>query len=231
MDTTSSETPQSAKIDFPSVIVPSCFVEYPNILGSWKYEDRRKPQKIDTNLWIGPLTVVKEEQFLAENNIRLLISLTSCGIQPSVVQHKYIPSGHFQCCSFDPGDKSTKATLIVKHLQKICDLIDMAAQENVSSLIYCESGNENSAVAAAAYLIHKYHYDMAKATQLVQSVRFSVTFDDVSKFNLITFAENCAALQSAPRGASKKSRMRDDDDENDENDIISAKPIKRKVDF
>lgn len=210
-----------AQIAFPKTFITPCFIEQPSILTDWRYEYRRVAQQIDDTLWLGPLCVVRKEEFLQEHNIRVLISISDIRMVPAVVRHKYEPSGDFKCLSYDPGNRFNSPLQIVSQLTDICKIIEEAEQMGVSSLVYCESGNDASAIVATSYMIYKYHMSFVKAIQHVQSKRFSIALDDAAKYNLRTFEDICSAqrpIDAEPRiaGVSKKSRMREDVDEDDE---------------
>ena len=53
-----------------------------------------------------------------------------------------------------------------------------------STLVFCETGNEKSAVVVASYVMHHYEASLVQACQVVQGRRFSVAFDDIHKYAL-----------------------------------------------
>lgn len=53
-----------------------------------------------------------------------------------------------------------------------------------STLVFCETGNEKSAVVVASYIMHHYEASLVQACQVVQGRRFSVAFDDIHKYAL-----------------------------------------------
>lgn len=122
---------------------------------------------------------------------------------------------------------------IVSQLSDICQVIRQAEAEDASVLLYCETGNDSSAIAACAYLIYKYSYDLVKAVQTVQAQRFSINVDDTAKYNLKTFEDLCRArkpIEQMPRGVSKKAREREEDDEEQTQlmDILKGRQIGMK---
>lgn len=209
-----------AQLSFPKTFIPPCFVDKPGILSEWRYEFRRRAQQVDDYLWLGPLSFVKEQDFLVENNIFSIISIADPRMVPAVIRHKYIPSGRFHFQSFDPGNRQNPMS-IVSRLEEICKTIQNFESNKISTLIFCESGNEASAIAAVAYIMYKYSLDLIQAAQFVQSKRFSIALDDTAKYNLKTFEDMCNAkrpILETPRAITKKSRSRDEeDDDNDPN--------------
>lgn len=207
-------------VALPKIFIPPCFVDQPEILTNWRYEYRQQAQKIDTHLFLGPLSIVKDAEFLAKNNIHVLISVADVRTVPAVVKHKYQPSGQFKCLSFDPGNRFLNPMRLVSQLMQVCGEIEDAEKtHNVSVLLYCETGNNSSALAAAAYMIYKYDYGIIKAVQQVQSSRFCTDFDDTARYNLQTFEGICKAqkpIEQMPRAVSKKSRGREEDEDEEE---------------
>lgn len=55
------------------------------------------------------------------------------------------------------------------------------------TLLFCESGNERSAVVAAAYIMQHLSGSTIQAIQLVQGKRFCVCFDDAMKWMLTSY--------------------------------------------
>lgn len=203
-------------VSLPRIFIPPCFIDQPEVISQWRYEYRQLAQQIDTNLFLGPLSMVKDLDFLTENNIRVLISISDIRIVPAVVRHKYEPSGQFKCLSYDPGNKILSPMHLVSQLMEICQVVEEAERENVNVLIYCETGSNSSAVATAAYLIYKYDFDLIKAVQTVQARRFCAVFDDTARYNLCTFQDICKAhkpIKENPRGITKRPREREEDEE------------------
>lgn len=218
----------TAKISLPKINIPPCPVSEVVVDRNWRYELRHEAQEIVTGLWIGPLSILRNTSFLEQRGIRVLISVTDIRVIPVIMKQKYMVSPEYSCHSFDPGNKVTNPLAIVSQLSDICNLIKQAQDAGIATLIFCESGNEQSAVAAASYLIYTQHVNIIQAIQQVQAHRFSISLDDVSKHNLQTFHDLCLAHhQQASQNTdyTKRSRERedDDDDQPDLNDIANNK--------
>ena len=56
-----------------------------------------------------------------------------------------------------------------------------------STLIFCESGNDCSAVVVASYIMQHYNASVVQAVQVVQNRRFSASFNDSNKFALASY--------------------------------------------
>lgn len=202
----------------PRIQIPPCFINEPSILTDWKYDKRKEAQQLLPYLWLGPMSVLRDEQFLANHNIHVLISLLSGKATVALLKHRYSGSPNYRCFSFDPGDSLTNAAALVKEFPRINDAIDFAQENRVSALLFCETGNDSSAVAAIAYMIYHRQFDTVRAYQYVQSKRFSIALDDQSKYNLQTYEGYCRAkalIGSANMNGSKKSRRLEDDEDED----------------
>lgn len=196
---------------------------------SWSDEQRHEAQEIIPGLWIGPLSILRDKDLVLQNNIRVLISLTDTQIVPAIVKYKYQLSTDYECHTFDPGNKVTNPLAIVSQLADICLVIKRAQDRGVATLMFCEFGNEASAMVAASFLIYENGLDVISAVQSVQQKRFSVVIDDAAFHNLQTFQDLCAAYRSAAyaHAASpttsmpyehvhvKVSREREEEDESD----------------
>lgn len=217
-------TQETSKISLPKVIIPPCHFDESSTGSTWAYELRHKAQEIIPGLWIGPLRMLRDTEFIQNNNIRVLISVTDVRTVPVVLRDVYIPSKEYLCHSIDPGNHSTNPLAIVPQLAGTCDIIKNAQNNGVGTFIFCETGNEQSAVVAAAYIMHDRGIDLIPAIQIVQSRRFSILLDDAAKHNLQTFADICKVRSAESSGAystaRKKSRVRDYDD--DEKNSIAA---------
>ncbi|VVT58226.1 uncharacterized protein SAPINGB_P006100 [Magnusiomyces paraingens] len=209
-----------APIAFPKTFITPCFIEQPSILTDWRYEYRRVAQQVDSNLWLGPLCIVRNEDFLRQRNISVLIFISDMRMVPAVVRHRYEPSGEFTCLTYDPGNRISNPMNIVSQLETICANIRDAEAIGTSTLVYCESGNEASALVVVAYMIYKHGMNFVRAIQHVQSKRFSIALDDAAKYNLKTFEDICSAKRllanqprTSPLSSKRNIRMRDDDED------------------
>lgn len=54
-------------------------------------------------------------------------------------------------------------------------------------LVFCESGNERSAILVIAYIMAMYSMDLVRVIQLVQAQRFAVSIDDETRTYLETY--------------------------------------------
>lgn len=210
---------ESVTVDLPNrqmpVYDPSMFPDQATL--NWTFEKRHTAQEIVPGLWVGPLNILRDSQLLQKNNIRVLVSLIDTQIVPAIFRYKYQLSSEYCCYTFDPGHKVSNPLVIVSQLLDICKAIDEAQSQGCGTMLFCESGNDSSAVVAAAYLIYK-GVEMGEAIARVQQKRYSIQLDRVGLHNLTTFQDLCNAHRCVGPAAGqhvKQARGREDDDEDD----------------
>ncbi|KAK7206226.1 protein-tyrosine phosphatase-like protein [Myxozyma melibiosi] len=172
----------------PRTLVPPCFFNVPSTINDWRYECRRMAQLIIPNLFLGPMSVIRDESFITENNIKLALSISSP--QTWQILHKrYAGLPQYQALPV-----SGTADL-VKTFPQAKQLIDNTISEGGSVLVYCETGNEMSAAVVVAYIMETNRWDLIRSIQYVQSQRFCVALDDYVKYQLRTYESLCVARQ------------------------------------
>ncbi|KAI4201543.1 MAG: hypothetical protein LQ350_003158 [Teloschistes chrysophthalmus] len=164
-------------------------------LFDWKYEARRKAQRILPFLYLGPLTAARDANFLKSEGISLLVAIRDVktaiarvlGSKPA--QELGIPyaavdtSGNQELIAGFPRG----IEIINAHLSAMNQHNQNGSSTMGKVLVFCESGNERSAAMVVAYLMAMYSMDMVKAIQLIQAQRFAVAFDDSMKVLLQTY--------------------------------------------
>jgi serine/threonine/tyrosine-interacting protein len=204
----------SGGLTYPKVEVPPCFLTNPTVLSTWKYGDRYHAQQVVDHVWIGPMSVVRNQQFLVDNNIRVLISLLSPQINQFTSRRVYEQSSEFKWITVSLAeDPSTSNQLAVAQFEKIVALIDEAQHAGIDSLIFCETGNEKSASALAAYLIYSRDMSAVEALQCVQAHRFCIVPNNTATFHLQTFEDLCRSFRQSlavSSAGSNKRHLNDD---------------------
>ena len=220
-------------------------VNYNNIvtqhaLLEWTYERRREAQSVLPYLYLGPMTVAKNEAWLRTEGITCVLGVRHKGMFESklmngalrkaaemgVEHHTVDVTGNQDLINSFPAATS----FIYNH---ICQRYQVTGKLG-KILVFCESGNERSAGVVAAYLMETHEdVDYIKAMQLCQAQRFCVNFDDSMKRLLQSYwdilcAKRQVAAQSngvtdhnleAPGSASKGKRSLQRDDDEDMNDV------------
>lgn len=230
-----------SRIAFPKIIVPPCPFDESTTGSPWQYEFRGSAHMILPGIWIGPMRVLRDDQFITSNNIRTLISVCDIEIIPVAIKQNYMKNPDFKCLFYNNilnssnnakhSDKSK-----IKVLAEICHLVRVnemqyGTQSN-NILIFCETGNNQSALVASALLIYLKKVSLIAAIQYVQSRRFSISLNDESKHILQTFSDitqvgSYEYFENEGADYSKKSRSRDEP-ENSYDETYDDTHIKRQ---
>lgn len=168
---------------------------------SWKYENRRTAQRVLPFLYLGPVTVANDMEFLQSNGITLVLAVRdSKTAQAKLLRSKVAASLGIESRMIDvAGNQELIAAfpegiqIINSHLsalyqknrehsaQRLCAMENNSAETPGKVLVYCETGNERSALLVAAYIMAMFSLNVIKAIQVVQAQRFAVGYDDYSK--------------------------------------------------
>lgn len=166
---------------------------------SWSYDDRNSAQDIVPFLFLGPSVAAKDHEFLDKNNIDLIIAVRSAQMvrrRPNMLHPDAMgTSTGRKTATLDidtPYDfiRNVRPAIrmIVDHLEASCqDQVTESSDVPAKVLVYCENGNERSAVLVIAVVMVVYALEAYEAFQLVQSRRFSVGIDEGMKRMLTDF--------------------------------------------
>jgi hypothetical protein len=191
---------------------------------SWKYEMRRQAQMIIPFLWLGPSSVARDVGFLADAEISLMIAARSSKavqtrhafLDPAVFTSRTgIPTLPFD---FDSAyEFITQFRPIAKamndHLERSCVRNPVESIDDVKGriLVFCESGQDRSAVLVIAYLMTVYGIHPFAAIHVVQSQRFCICVSDEMTNLLLDLQQileaerQCAANNTTGQGNGKRS--------------------------
>ncbi|KAI6784798.1 Serine/threonine/tyrosine-interacting protein-like protein [Emericellopsis cladophorae] len=191
-----------------------------NKSADWRYEDRRKAQRVLDFLYVGPVTAIRDLQFLQNEGITMIIivrntrlpsrSLEMASQQLGIVGEYVEVMGTQQLIHNLPKTIST----INQHLLHVyrsqahqCTLdgemvVDPATFKRGKVLVTCESGNELSPAIVAAYIMAVYGNSFESAVQFIVVQRFCVSIDASLKQMLCTWGGilNARAVVSRDRG-------------------------------
>ncbi|KAK9248146.1 protein-tyrosine phosphatase-like protein [Lipomyces tetrasporus] len=173
----------------PRTLVPPCFFTDPSVIQEWRYECRRLAQEIYPHLWLGPRNVAKDEQFLRDNNIKLVLAITTPQAW-QIMKARYADKNEYQ------GLPVSNYIELVKSFPLAKQMIDQTRENGGTTLLYCETGNEKSAAVAVAYVMESNGWDLIRSIQFVQARRFCVALDDNMKFQLRSYETLCQARQA-----------------------------------
>ncbi|KAK3319286.1 protein-tyrosine phosphatase-like protein [Apodospora peruviana] len=170
--------------------------------GEWRYESRRKAQPILDFLYLGPIAITRDPEFLRDNGITMVLTVLEERIVVTfgnlrkrieglgvvvdgiVVNSVYQLNGIFGVAV----KKINEHLLEVYRSQAVGQngdggiAIDNGREfKRGKVLVCCETGNGSSAAICAAYLMNVFGLDYIKAMQFVGLQRFCTNFDDDSK--------------------------------------------------
>lgn len=195
-----------------------------NYKNTWKYEDRRKAQPILDFLYLGPLAVVRDLEFLRQEGITMLLAVRDASMSHLrlLAVEKAAAELKLQCEFVDVASRMDLIHDFPPTIAKINDhllrvyrsqlqavndagnvAIDTSTFRRGKVLVFCETGNERSAVVVAAYLMAIYGTDMVSTVQFISAQRFCATFDETMKHLLRTFGD----ILEARRMVSKESQL------------------------
>ena len=183
---------------------------------NWRYEWRRRAQQILPFLYLGPMASAKDKTFLSQEGITMLLAVrTTMSARANLLDGSKV-SKDLEI-SFHSLDVETNSELIKVFSDAFCAinnhlcgewrrLASMPAVPDSATplvglhqpctgkvLVYCESGNERSAVVVAAYLMAMYDLTVVQAVQLIQSQRFCASFEDSMKHLLSAYQDTLTA--------------------------------------
>ena len=161
----------------------------------WTYNERQSAQEILPFLFLGPLGAARDKAFLQSKQITMVLGVRK--VMDGFMLNPRAPRDlqlemHFVDIKTERELIESFGRLIAlvnEHLERRY----RAAQADPSLapgrvLVFCESGNERSATAVAAYIIAVYGVNLVEAIQIVQGQRFCVNIDDDSRTRLETLS-------------------------------------------
>ena len=169
---------------------------------SWKYGGRRDAQEILPFILLGPATVAKDAAFIRDTGVTLMLAVRDAKMaqrMPRLNDPARFPSSQgLVTATFDLSN----AYDLVRHVRPIMKMINDHLEQSATQLpinsisdirakvlVFCESGNERSAVVVVAYIMIVYGVNAVTALQAVQSQRFCINAGEDMKAMLQTFEE------------------------------------------
>ncbi|ETI27905.1 hypothetical protein G647_00354 [Cladophialophora carrionii CBS 160.54] len=180
--------------EFLRALVSSHRFDLAHSMLTWQYEMRRNAQAILPFLFLGPSSVARDPAFICDTGITLLVAARS---GKSVRTRKsfldpatFASSAGIASWTFDfdhPAEFISLVKPVIRaindHLEATCARIPIRDIHDVRGkvLIFCESGNDRSALLVAAYLMVVYGVEAIAAIHMIQSQRFCITLSDDMK--------------------------------------------------
>ncbi|KAI1126299.1 phosphatases II [Nemania abortiva] len=182
--------------------------------GGWTYASRREAQSVLDYLYLGPSTVVRNRQWLQEQGITMIVGARDARqanlnmmtfdkvVQDLGIEARYIDiSGYYELNSVFPS----AVHMINDHMLRIYHdqavgkpivdaenegmVIDQASFRRGRILVFCETGNDRSAVIVCAYLMAVLGMTAFQAIQFTSFQRFCVSMDENFKRALLAYED------------------------------------------
>ena len=226
--------------DFLRALVSTHHLDLTHSILTWQYPMRRSAQSILPFVFLGPSSVARDLAFINNTGITLLVAVRtgkSVRTQASFLDPaKFASSAGRATLTFDfdhPAEFISRVKPVIRainnHLESTCIQTEMGHIDEMKGrvLIFCESGNDRSALLAAAYLMVVYGVDAISAIHVVSSQRFCITLSDEMKnilldLQAITSAERQVSDTNAAMGVPVLP--------SDENESFPFRPGKRNID-
>ncbi|KAK4163188.1 protein-tyrosine phosphatase-like protein [Cladorrhinum sp. PSN259] len=172
---------------------------------TWKYESRRQAQPILDFLYLGPSSVTKDHAFLTSAGITLILAIRDArfgGMFANCQRAANTLGISADTVDITPGQDLIKSfgvvvKIINEHLLHVYSASNGDRKGRV--LICCETGNDRSALMAAAYIMTVFGLDLVTTVQFMTLQRFCVTFGDEMKFLLQTYDDILRARRDVSR--------------------------------
>lgn len=198
----------------------------------WQYEGRRTAQPILDFLYLGPVQLVRDEEFLRSNGITMVLAILDPRMAATFanIEKRAAPLGIATeqvliDLQYPLSSKLETATKIINnHLLDVYRSQSVKVEEEVGNgqmainkdaefkrgkvLVCCETGNERSASVCAAYLMAVFGVSHIEAIQFVGAQRFCANFDDSTKNALLTYDELLNAKRDVSRSGTQSHAKR-----------------------
>ncbi|KRX08910.1 hypothetical protein PPERSA_09014 [Pseudocohnilembus persalinus] len=117
------------------------------------------------NLYLGNRKAAETYDFLLQNNVKYVLSLTNSSLAPNYESFKDIINDHIIITIEDTEDQN-----ITEHLKQCHNFIDNALK-NANVLVHCQAGVSRSASIVITYLMNRLEIDLTQAYGIVRKKR------------------------------------------------------------
>jgi serine/threonine/tyrosine-interacting protein len=191
---------------------------------NWKYEARRKAQRLLDYLYLGPNAAIRDQEFLKAERITLILvvrdsriathNLLSCEAAEKAlgIECKYVDvksPQHF-IHEFPEAIRTINNHLLSVYRINSQDQFFGAGSADSKLqprrgkvLVTCETGNDRSATVVAAYIMATWGCDVATSLNYISSQRFCCTFDEDIKRLLKSWEDLVRARATVARSQAR----------------------------
>ncbi|EHA52233.1 hypothetical protein MGG_06159 [Pyricularia oryzae 70-15] len=195
---------------------------------NWNYDMRRNAQPILDFLHLGPWNSAKDRAYLEREGITMLLGVLDTRMAPIQVVslQKAVQGLDIAIDHIDATNHQELIRLFPEFVRKVNDhmlsvyrkqavqvpavpgemAIDPASFSRGKVLVFCDSGNERSALMVAGYIMNLFGVDVVSAVQFVNCQRFCTNFDEECKQWLRAYQDILEARRSVATSKSTGTR-------------------------
>ena len=181
-------------------------------VSQWNYEMRRQAQSVLPFLSLGPLSCLRDIEYIRNQGFTLLLAIRSRQSAHArlVSGDKAAAAAGIMADTIDVLDNQELISAFPRAIRRINDHlagvdIDPSAmalsglQQKKKVLVFCESGNERSAGVVIAYIMVMLNFNAVEATHMIQQRRFCASIEDPMKRILAAFESILSAKRDVER--------------------------------
>lgn len=164
-------------------------------LSEWNYSMRRGAQPILPFLYLGPSSFLKDLDFLSAKGFTLLLAVRSKQSAQARLVSGAGPATYLgiDADTIDVMDAQELIAALPRAVRRINDHLASADPGKTGHwppkkvFVFCESGNERSAMVVMAYVMVMFNLDFAGALNMVQQRRFSISIEEQPRQLMMSF--------------------------------------------
>lgn len=161
----------------------------------WFYSMRRGAQAILPFLYLGPSSFLKDLGFLSANGFTLLLAVRSRQSAHARLVSGEAPAAYLgiEADTIDVMDSQELMSVLPRAVRRINDHLASSDPGKTETwppkkiFIFCESGNERSAMVVVAYVMVMYNMNFGHAVSVVQQRRFSISIEEKLRQLMVNF--------------------------------------------
>ncbi|CAG9939549.1 unnamed protein product [Clonostachys rosea f. rosea IK726] len=172
----------------------------------WRYEQRRKAQRILDFIYLGPINAIRDFDFLRTEGITMVMVIRDSRMAACIssldrareelnVASQYVGVGSQQHLIQELPD-------LIRHMNEHLLKMRQISPKSGRVLVACETGNDRSAIVVAAYIMAVFGKSLRDALQFINMQRFCCIFDEDAKRLLLAWEDIIKARGAIARSQS-----------------------------
>jgi hypothetical protein len=142
-----------------------------------------KYNKIIDNLYIGNYQSAIDQNFIKNNNIKLIINCTKTYNYPVTSDINLL---RLNITDFNSPENNI---IIASNIDKILEIISIYLESNEGVLVHCHMGQQRSAMLVACYLMKYKKMTLNKSIELIKSNRKLAFLPDATFIDFLKYYE------------------------------------------